>query len=349
VRRSPLLAALLGAVLLGAAPARADDAAQREARALFGAGNQQLQDGDYVGALDLFRAAYARFPSVKILLNIGTTLRQLGRFAEAADAYEAYLRDPAADPAKKAELTKQLADLDGRVGRLRVTVEGGAAQVRVDGKVVGKPGEVVAVRLEPGPHVISADREGASPVSQNVTAVAGRQASVTLAVGAPRPDAPPTAKPADPSPIAPPPPDRDAPAPVPPPTLSHRGQLGAVLRADIDGLRAGVVPALGLAYGIGDYVEINTTALVGQSKGVEPGATVLFLRGAWKPRLSVGVPIFFTDGVHPGVHGGAGVEWDPIRYFGVFAEVGVSAFPNAPAGVDKVVFVPSVGVEPRIF
>jgi hypothetical protein len=333
VRSPPFFAALLGAVLL-CAPARADEAAERDARALFAEGLQKMDGGDFVGALDRFRAAYARFPSVKILLNIGTMLRQLGRNAEAADAYDAYLRDPAADPAKRPEVEKLLRDLDARVAKLHVVVDDRAAIVRVDGKVVGQPGSVAQMRIEPGPHAVSAEREGAPPTVENVTAVAGQEASVTLHVVLPAAGAPPAAV-------------RDAPA-EPAPTLSHRGQFGAVARADIDGLSAGVVPAFGLAYGIGDYVEVNTCALVGKSKGVEPGVTVLFLRGAWKPRLSVAVPIFIVDGAQPGVRGAAGVQWDPVRHFGVFVDLGVAAFPSAPVGFQKVVFVPTIGVEPRL-
>ncbi len=352
MKRVPLLAGLLGAALLCGGPAHADDTAQLEARTLFTAGNQHLQEGDYVGALGLFRAAHARYPSAKILINIGTTLRQLGRYAEAADAYDAYLADPAADAGKKIDLGKVLLDLEGRVAKLKVTVEGGAAQVRVDGKIVGKPGQLVVVRVDPGPHVISADREGATLISRNVTAVAGTQAAVALTLASTAAPSPPPAPP-------PPPPLAPAPAPVPapvdareappPPTKSHRGQLGAVARADIDGLRAGVVPAFGLSYGLGDYVEVNTAALVGAGKGVEPGATALLLRGTWKPRVSVGVPIFLTGGVHPGVRAAAGLQWDPFRNFGAFVEMGAAAFPSAPAGYDKVVFVPTVGVQPRIF
>ena len=50
----------------------------------------------------------------------------------------------------------------------------------------------------------------------------------------------------------------------------------------------------------------------------------------------------------PGAHGSAGVQWDPIRHFGVFVDAGVAAFPSPPAGYQKVVFVPSIGVEPRL-
>jgi hypothetical protein len=348
---------LLGAALL-CAPARADDDAQREARALFAEGIQKSDAGDFVGALDRFRAAYARFPSVKILLNIGTMLRQLGRNAEAADAYDAYLRDPAADPAKKAEVEALLKDLDARVAKLHVLVDDRAAVVRLDGKVVGQPGGVPQMRIEPGPHAVTADRDGAPPAVATVTAVAGQDASVSLHIALPAggpadtPPPPPTTPPTPAPPIAPaavvaPAPEHDVPS-SPPPSLSHRGQFGAVLRADANVQVPGLVAAPGLAYGIGDYVEVATCALLGKSKGVEPGVTVLLLKGAWKPRLSAAVPIFVVDGVHPGVRAAAGVEWDPIRHFGVFVDAGVAAFPDAPVGFQKVVFVPSVGVEPRL-
>jgi hypothetical protein len=346
-RRSSFAAGIVAVVVSLSGTARADDPAQLEARTLFTAGNAHLQDGDYVDALNLFRAAYARYPSAKILINIGTTLRHLGRYAEAADAYDAYLHDPAAEASKKAEIAKALADLDARVGKATVAVEGGAAQIRVDGKPLGKPADGAVVRLDPGPHVISAERDGATIASQNVSAAPGEQLNVTLrAVPVPAN----TPAPPPPPPVAAPPPPADTPTPPPPPKdKSHRWQLGAILRADIDGMRPGVVPAFGLAFGLGDYVEINASGLVGRNKGVEPGATVLILKGTWKPRISVGAPIFIADGVHPGVRAAAGVQFDPIRYFGAFVELGAAAFPNAPAGYDKVVFLPTVGVEPRIF
>jgi tetratricopeptide (TPR) repeat protein len=160
--------------------ARADDASEREARALFAEGLQKMDSGDFVGALDRFRAAYARFPSVNILLDIGTMLGQLGRNAEAADAYDAYLRDPAANPAKRPEVEKLLHDLDARVAKLHVVVDGRAAIVRVDGKVVGQTGGVAQVRREPGSHAVSAESEGAPPAVENVMAVAGQEVNVTL-------------------------------------------------------------------------------------------------------------------------------------------------------------------------
>jgi hypothetical protein len=178
-----------------------------------------------------------------------------------------------------------------------------------------------------------------------------------LAAAAPAPP-PPAATPAASPEVA-------APAPSPPTdtterasaSLSHRGQLGFIARADIDGTLPGVSPALGPAFGIGDYVEINAVAVIGKkAQAVEPGATVLFLKGAWKPRLSLSVPVFFLHGdmqlpglhVGPGVHGAVGVQWDPIRHIGVFVDAGVVVLPTMPTPYQKVVFVPAIGIEPRL-
>ena len=80
--RSKLFFATLFGVSLLCSPVRADDASEREGRALFDKGNQRIKEGDFAGALEAFQSAYAKYPNVKILLNIGTTLRHLGRNVE---------------------------------------------------------------------------------------------------------------------------------------------------------------------------------------------------------------------------------------------------------------------------
>jgi hypothetical protein len=52
--------------------------------------------------------------------------------------------------------------------------------------------------------------------------------------------------------------------------------------------------------------------------------------------------------VAPGVHGAAGVQWDPIRHVGLFVDLGVVGLPTMPTGYQKVVFVPAIGIEPRL-
>src|SRR5262249_17378506 len=112
----------------------------------------------------------------------------------------------------------------------------------------------------------------------------------------------------------------DSPAPPPTVFLSHRWQFGAVVRTDVDPVHEGVVLAPGARFGIADWLDGGMGALVGKSKGLEPGASFYILRGAWKPLVNLGVPIFLVNGSRVGVRGAAGVQWDPMRHFGVFVQ-----------------------------
>lgn len=131
-------------------------------------------------ALEKYRAAYARFPSPKLLLNIGTALRQLGRSVEAAEAYEEYLRAPDADPARSADLRRILGELDAVVGRLRIEVSGPWDAVRLDGKRLDAFQSGQSLRVPPGEHTLIADRAGMPPAVQTVTVAAKQERKVTL-------------------------------------------------------------------------------------------------------------------------------------------------------------------------
>ncbi|MEK6608259.1 MAG: tetratricopeptide repeat protein [Myxococcota bacterium] len=139
--------------------------------------------------------------------------------------------------------------------------------------------------------------------------------------------------------------------PVDPPDadpLSHAGRLGAVAGVDVDGKGRGVVALAGATYGLGDFVEVGLTALLGGHQGLEPSVTALLLRGAWKPTIAVGAPTFFVDGARAGVHGTLGVQWDPVDTHGVFLGVGVMRFFSAPANFDETILVPTLGVQGRL-
>lgn len=162
------------------APAVGVDDAKAAAQQLLAAGNQALGDGDYLVALDRYRAAYARFPSPKLLLNIGTALRQLGRSVEAAQAYEDYLRAPDADPSRTADLRRILGELESVVGRLRVEVSGPWDAIRLDGKRIEGFQSGQSLRVQPGEHTLVADRAGVPPAVQTVTVAAQQELRVTL-------------------------------------------------------------------------------------------------------------------------------------------------------------------------
>lgn len=62
------------------------------------------QTGEYMTALSLYQAAYAKYPLARILYNIGRSQHKLLRFTEAEQAYRSFLvQSPDEDLRKKAQ------------------------------------------------------------------------------------------------------------------------------------------------------------------------------------------------------------------------------------------------------
>ena len=255
---------------------------------------------------------------------------------------------PAVFRSAQAEGASELAAIEPRIPRLRIVVhgvpDGATVHVEVDGAAIAPAQLAEPIMLDPTEHTVIASLNGVMGTSQHVVLVEGSTIrEVVFELGPP-------AAPVVAAPSAAPGPD----TPVEPVarTLSHRGQPGAVVRLDIDPLHAphqGALVAPGLTYGVVDWLEVGAVALLGKNgKGLEPDVTFLILNGAWKPLVNVGVPIFLSDGASVGVRGAAGLQWDAVRHFGVFAQVGGAFVPNAPDGYAKAMFLPSVGLQGRI-
>lgn len=340
----------LGLCLLLVSNARADGQVdEAQARVLFKEGIALLTSGDFASALERFEKAYEHWRNPKILLNIATTLRQLGRLPEAADTYELYLADPGADPAKAEEVKQALSEIDGKLGRLVIEV-GMDAVVSVDGKELQRTKTPTTkhlvrtllleekkkgrwrVRLEPGDHRIEVVAQGYTPRVEELFLAAGEEKVVEVRLEAIR------AQEQEP----------EVAEPEVEETLSHDGQVSLIGRADVDGKFRGAVGAFGVGYGLGSVVELQAVGLIGTDKGAEVGATLYLSEGMFKPLGYVGVPVFFVDGPNPGVHGAVGLQVDPTKNFGAFLQVGVAAFFGAPEDRESTAFVPSIGVQGRL-
>lgn len=184
MKRAPVFI-MLCAVVFYSNPALSDEATEKEAKSLVNEGRQKYDEGDYVSALDKFRVAYQKWSDPRILINIGTTLKGLGRNAEAADTYSAYLADPGTDPKRRAEFEKLISDLDAKVGRLRIEVADSAMRVRLDGNIVGEPGQSISKRLEPGLHTVIGEKGGTPPVVRMVEITASTNSVLKLEVTPP--------------------------------------------------------------------------------------------------------------------------------------------------------------------
>jgi hypothetical protein len=360
--RTTLWIAGLG-LLLAAFP-RSASAQSGEAPALelYKQATKAFDAGDYPAACSKLEEVVKLVPrGVGGRLTLARCYERLGKLASAYTNYglvEGLARDTK-NKALEKEAQRAIASLEPRLARLTIAVgEGvrgtGGLEIARDGVPVGAALWGQAIPVDRGSHTITAATPGKRRW-EKIVDVDADGASLTVSLDALEDMPPPSPPPAPPAPppvvAAPRTPPADAPKP-PPTSLSHRRQLGAVLRADINGQGKGVIAAPGLSFGISDYVEVAACALLGRDKGVEPSATVLFLRGAWKPRASLGIPIFVVNGARPGVRVAAGIQWDPSRYFGVFLDAGVAVFPSVPSDASReyqhVVFVPSVGLQPRV-
>ena len=328
-----------------ASMAQADDALQAEARRLFEQGNQQLDRGAYVEALASFEQAYARWQNPKILLNVATTLRQLGRLAQAGDRYEQYLNDPGADASKRDQARSAMEEIDKAVAHLTVSVNKQGAEARIDGAVVSIGG-ARPLRVEAGRHTLIVSASGHRTVVRDVALVAGERRTLELSLEAEAV-----------TPVAKEPGSKEKPLPgAEPARQTEKDQLrpeasasglGVVLRADIDGKLRGAVAAIGGSYGVARWADLQATALLGRDKGFEAGASFHFGQGIVKPLVFVGIPVFFADGARPGGHVAAGVRVDPWEQVGLLGQLGVAAFASAPDHYDRATFLPSVGAQGR--
>ena len=159
----------------------ADPQAKSQAQGLLNAGWTLYEKGDHAGALEKFNAAYAAYPSPKLLFNIGQADRDLSRPVEAMEAFEKFLAsDTDASPETIAAARKAVAKLQDKLGRIRIDCQTAGAEVNIDGKSVGLTPLPDLVWATPGRHLIVASHPKATPVLENIDVIAGSVGTVTL-------------------------------------------------------------------------------------------------------------------------------------------------------------------------
>jgi hypothetical protein len=202
------------------------------------------------------RAAYAATHDPSLLLDLATSLRRLGRHAEAALAYEAWRADPRADPARAPAVEGALADVDRYVGRLTVELDDPLARVWLDGRELPGFRSGNAVRVDPGDHQVTAARDGGAPFNVTVRIGAREARTVQLRMGTYYP--PPLATPPPPAPLPP-----LAPAPLPGPLAPVVVTTLPPADSSVEGPRlAGTLFLVGGGLGIAGGAAAGVAALV---------------------------------------------------------------------------------------
>jgi hypothetical protein len=191
-----------------------DDKARVAAQALMTEGVRRLQVQAYDQALANFLEAYNKFPSPKILLNIASTLRDMGRTADAANTYQRYLTDPATGAERVAEVKELLIKLDAELTILTVHVFPRGSEVSIDGGPFVSVGSSLQTRVRPGPHTVRIRHAGIVS-STDLTSFDGETRDVNVQITN-------DVKSEEPAPPTPPPPP---PANAPPPPENGQGWL----------------------------------------------------------------------------------------------------------------------------
>jgi hypothetical protein len=317
------------------------DKTKSDAKALLASGLRLFQAKDYLGALAVFRDAYARFPSTKILLNIATTLKQLGRNAEAANTYQLYLDARDTDTAKKADVANALAALDAKVGVLELTVVPPDAEVQLAGEDVWRSAaELVNSRVAPGKLVVRGRRDKYKPSELSGDVAAGKRVTMTLTL-APIPEA--TIVPAITSkPVSTVEVDEGADEP------GLRARFGAYALAHIDIANSGGAARVAATFEVIPRLQAEVGAMIGPASGGYLGARYGFLPGRFRPVLAVGAPIFIADGARVALRGAAGLEVALSRHISIVAEAGVERVLNPGMNYVETVFVPAIGAAGRL-
>jgi hypothetical protein len=187
---------------------RVDDAKARPlAAALMTEGVRQLQVQAYEQALANFLEAYSKFPSPKILLNIGSTLRDMGRLADAANTYQRYLADPATGPERIAEVKDLLIELDKELTVLTIRVSPRGSEVSIDAGPFIAVGTSLQTRVRAGLHLVRV-RKGDATAELTVNGFEGESKDVSatvpeVAAKSPSPSPSPTPTPVTPKTTSP--------------------------------------------------------------------------------------------------------------------------------------------------
>jgi|GEM_PF-1701280 len=183
------LAATLQTITQDPAIAVDDPATRPLAQALMTEGVKQLQARAFDQALANFLEAYAKFPSPKILLNIASTLRDMGRLADAANTYQRYLSDPATGAERVAEVKDLLLQLDAQLAILTIRVTPRGSEISIDGGPFIPVGSSLVTRVRTGLHLVRIRKDQLAD-ELTVNGFEGENKEVASIAVPPAPDAP---------------------------------------------------------------------------------------------------------------------------------------------------------------
>lgn len=365
-----------------------DPQARAAATALMTEGVRRLQVQAYDQALANFLEAYNRFPSPKILLDIASTLHDMGRLADAANTYQRYLSDPQTGAERVKEVKELLLKLDAQLTILNVHVMPHGAEVSIDGGPFVPVGTTLQTRIRPGTHTVRLKAgDQTANADLNTFEAETRELSLEVKVAEP-PPAP--AKPPETvngwlvdrsygtsdgnsrerrvrsvvtrAEVKPYVPGNELDYQPPPPVEEDEHLTsGVIALARIDGNHwKGFAGGAGIEYAANDHFEVELAVLKSDVYGAYAGARYLLFTGIFRPYLAAGLPLFFftadDNSNHVSVGGrlAGGLEIRINGHLSVQGDLGIEHFFNVDGVEYKMqtfeatTFAPTIGVIGRL-
>lgn len=158
-------------------PGGASDSKKDEAKARFERGMGLFDKKVWDAALVEFLASREAYATRSNTQNAAICLRNLNRFDEALDMFEALQKEfPNLGPSDRAAVDKEIGELQGLVGNIDIRAGENGAGITIDGRERGATPSP-PLRVSAGTHVLRVYKEGFAPVEKRVE-VAGKQTLV---------------------------------------------------------------------------------------------------------------------------------------------------------------------------
>jgi hypothetical protein len=168
------------------------------ARRLYDEGVEAVNKGRWSLAHDRFKASYELAPRVLTLFNLAGSQAQTSRLVEAAESYRRFLRETTDGryPELRADATTQLEALEKQIAQMTVEITNvdGADLILIDDVEYPHSALREPIPMNPGPHEVKVQRDGAAIANQNITLAPGAADTVPIqlakkppSLAAPRP------------------------------------------------------------------------------------------------------------------------------------------------------------------
>lgn len=213
---------MLPAFFTAAHVAAAPPDAKQAAHAHFERGVTAFADKRFAEALDEFDAAYRAEPVFQVLYNIGQVNVALGRSVEAVAAYEEYVKlgGSAIAAARRREVKDEIARQVAHIGAIGVATHPEGADIRLDGRLIGRTPLAAPIKVNPGKHIVEATLLAHGNEAREVETRGGSVESVEMTLVALATTTTPAKTAPAPALVAPEAPASASPAAAPPATVA---------------------------------------------------------------------------------------------------------------------------------